>query len=430
MINYLAFIAAIAIATVAAYYSIIGLTTIFAAAVMPIAIMGGVLEAGKLITASWLYNNRTRIPFLLKSYLIFAVIVLMFITSMGIFGFLSKAHIEQTAESEENIALIQQLDKKLLRLNTTITNAESSIDKIENKDNTRNDEVNEQIATEEERIEKVRDQYQSLVDEQNEIIKNSGSQLKLLEEFIKDQNIKALQSLVGTKVDGNYGPGTSAKVNEFREKEQSRADEIIKDARDRVQELRQKELNEISKSNDVINRLRQSINTDGVNENDVARIKNLQNSIISSEEEIIKLNSEKFNLEAEERKLEAEVGPVKYIAELVYSGEADRAILEDAVRWVIIIIIFVFDPLAVLLLIAANMGWEHAREDRLKKLGRSQNRVAKDGKIVDAVEMTNPIKEEPTRKEKLEKLKEETEKPKKILKKKEVRAGYEYDVDV
>tara|TARA_B100000941_G_C28505800_1_gene557237 strand:- start:1121 stop:2413 length:1293 start_codon:yes stop_codon:yes gene_type:complete len=430
MINYLAFIAAIAIATVAAYYSIIGLTTIFAAAVMPIAIMGGVLEAGKLITASWLYNNRTRIPFLLKSYLIFAVIVLMFITSMGIFGFLSKAHIEQTAESEENIALIQQLDKKLLRLNTTITNAESSIDKIENKDNTRNDEVNEQIATEEERIEKVRDQYQSLVDEQNEIIKNSGSQLKLLEEFIKDQNIKALQSLVGTKVDGNYGPGTSAKVNEFREKEQSRADEIIKDARDRVQELRQKELNEISKSNDVINRLRQSINTDGVDENDVARIKNLQNSIISSEEEIIKLNSEKFNLEAEERKLEAEVGPVKYIAELVYSGEADRAILEDAVRWVIIIIIFVFDPLAVLLLIAANMGWEHAREDRIKKLGRSQNRVAKDGKIVDAVEMTNPIKEEPTRKEKLEKLKEETEKPKKILKKKEVRAGYEYDVDV
>jgi len=430
MINYLAFIAAIAIATVAAYYSIIGLTTIFAAAVMPIAIMGGVLEAGKLITASWLYNNRSRIPFLLKSYLIFAVIVLMFITSMGIFGFLSKAHIEQTAESEENIALIQQLDKKLLRLNTTITNAESSIDKIENKDNTRNDEVNEQIATEEERIEKVRDQYQSLVDEQNEIIKNSGSQLKLLEEFIKDQNIKALQSLVGTKVDGNYGPGTSAKVNEFREKEQSRADEIIKDARDRVQELRQKELNEISKSNDVINRLRQSINTDGVDENDVARIKNLQNSIISSEEEIIKLNSEKFNLEAEERKLEAEVGPVKYIAELVYSGEADRAILEDAVRWVIIIIIFVFDPLAVLLLIAANMGWEHAREDRIKKLGRSQNRVAKDGKIVDAVEMTNPIKEEPTRKEKLEKLKEETEKPKKILKKKEVRAGYEYDVDV
>ena len=140
--------------------------------------------------------------------------------------------------------------------------------------------------------------------------------------------------------------------------------------------------------------------------------------------------------EAKERKLEAEVGPVKYIAELVYSGEADRAILEDAVRWVIIIIIFVFDPLAVLLLIAANMGWEHAREDKMKKLGRSQNRVAKDGKLVDAVEMKDPtppqpeeVKKKSTRKIKLEKLKKESEQPKQI-KKKEVRAGYEYDVDV
>ena len=97
MINYLAFVAAIAIATVAAYYSIIGLMTIFAAAAIPIAVMGGVLEAGKLITASWLYNNRKIIPFFLKSYLITAVVVLMFITSMGIFGFLSKAHIEETA---------------------------------------------------------------------------------------------------------------------------------------------------------------------------------------------------------------------------------------------------------------------------------------------------------------------------------------------
>ena len=436
MINYLAFIAAIAIATVAAYYSIIGLTTIFAAAVMPIAIMGGVLEAGKLITASWLYNNRSRIPFLLKSYLIFAVIVLMFITSMGIFGFLSKAHIEQTAESEENVALIEQIDKKLIRLNETIEDAEVGIDKIENKDNTRNDEINEQIATEEKRIEKVRDQYQSLVDEQNQIIKNSGSQLKLLEDFIKEQNIKALQSLVGTKVDGNYGPGTSAKVNEFREKEQARADEIIKNARDRVSELRQKELEEISKSNEVINRLRESIQSDGIDETDTARIKNLQESIIDSEEQIVTLNTEKFALEAKERKLEAEVGPVKYIAELVYSGEADRAILEDAVRWVIIIIIFVFDPLAVLLLIAANMGWEHAREDKMKKLGRSQNRVAKDGKLVDAVEMKDPtppqpeeVKKKSTRKIKLEKLKKESEQPKQI-KKKEVRAGYEYDVDV
>ena len=131
MINYLAFIAAIAIATVAAYYSIIGLMTIFAAAAIPIAVMGGVLEAGKLITASWLYNNRNIIPFFLKSYLITAVVVLMFITSMGIFGFLSKAHIEQTSASEESIAQVQQIDTEIGRLNGIITRADEKIKALE-----------------------------------------------------------------------------------------------------------------------------------------------------------------------------------------------------------------------------------------------------------------------------------------------------------
>ena len=86
---------ALGISAVAAYYSIVGLMAIFSASAMSIAIMGVVLEIGKLITASWLYQNWKRVPFLLKSYLTLAVIVLMFITSMGIFGYLSKAHIDQ-----------------------------------------------------------------------------------------------------------------------------------------------------------------------------------------------------------------------------------------------------------------------------------------------------------------------------------------------
>ena len=394
MINILAFVAAIAIATVAAYYSIIGLMTIFAAAAIPIAVMGGVLEAGKLITASWLYNNRKIIPFLLKSYLITAVVVLMFITSMGIFGFLSKAHIEQTAESEENIAKIEQIDKKIVRLTDTIMTSEQAIIKIETKDENKNEQINFQIQTEEERIVKVRDQYQKLVDEQDKIIASASDNLDLLEQFVKDKDTRSLQALVGTKVDGVYGPGTAAKVNEYREKEESKVDQIIADARKRITELRERELTEISKSNELIDRLRNNINTDELNETDTTRIKNLQNTIIKSEESITNLNVEKFKLEAEERKLEAEVGPIKYIAELVYSGEADRDVLEDAVRWVILIIIFVFDPLAVLLLIAANIGWENERENRVKKIGRSENRIAKDGKLVDAMKMeTDKIEE-------------------------------------
>ncbi len=404
MINYLAFVAAIAIATVAAYYSIIGLMTIFAAAAIPIAVMGGVLEAGKLITASWLYNNRKIIPFFLKSYLITAVVVLMFITSMGIFGFLSKAHIEQTAESEENVAKMEQIDKKIVRLTDTIMTSEQAIIKIETKDENKNEQINFQIQTEEERIVKVRDQYQKLVDEQDKIIASASDNLDLLEQFVKDKDTRSLQALVGTKVDGVYGPGTAARVNEYREKEESKVDQIIADARKRITDLRERELTDISKSNELIDRLRNNINTDELNEVATNRIKNLQNTIIESEESITNLNVEKFKLEAEERKLEAEVGPIKYIAELVYSGEADRDVLEDAVRWVILIIIFVFDPLAVLLLIAANIGWEQERENRLKKVGRSENRIAKDGKLVDAVEMTDL-----TRKEKLEELKEKVE---------------------
>ena len=398
MINYLAFIAAIAIATVAAYYSIIGLMTIFAAAAIPIAVMGGVLEAGKLITASWLYNNRKIIPFFLKSYLITAVVVLMFITSMGIFGFLSKAHIEQTAESEENVAKMEQIDKKIVRLTDTIMTSEQAIIKIETKDENKNEQINFQIQTEEERIVKVRDQYQKLVDEQDKIINSASDNLDLLEQFVKDKDTRSLQALVGTKVDGVYGPGTAARVNEYREKEESKVDQIIADARKRITNLRERELTEISKSNELIDRLRNNINTDELDEVATNRIKNLQNTIIESEESITNLNVEKFKLEAEERKLEAEVGPIKYIAELVYSGEADRDVLEDAVRWVILIIIFVFDPLAVLLLIAANIGWENEREDRIKKIGRSENRVAKDGKLVDAVKIDEEEKVPPQKK--------------------------------
>ena len=404
MINYLAFAAAIAIATVAAYYSIIGLMTIFAAAAIPIAVMGGVLEAGKLITASWLYNNRKIIPFFLKSYLITAVVVLMFITSMGIFGFLSKAHIEQTAESEENVAKMEQIDKKIVRLTDTIMSSEQAIIKIETKDENKNEEINFQIQTEEERITKVIDQYQKLVDEQDKIINSASDNLDLLEQFVKDKDIKSLQALVGTKADGVYGPGTAARVNEYREKEESKVDQIIADARKRITNLRERELTEISKSNELIDRLRNNINTDELDEVATNRIKNLQNTIIESEESITNLNVEKFKLEAEERKLEAEVGPIKYIAELVYSGEADRDVLEDAVRWVILIIIFVFDPLAVLLLIAANIGWENERENRIKKIGRSENRIAKDGKLVDAMEMDSDGVEEASLQLKKEKV--------------------------
>ena len=239
----LTLLVALAISGVAAWYSIVGLMAIFAAAAIPIAIMGGVLEVGKLLTASWLYQNWKRAPVLLKSYLSIAVVVLMFITSMGIFGFLSKAHIDQTISTGDNSLLIAQIDKKIERENKRVVDAEKVIAQLD----------------------------------------------------------EAVQTLMDyDRIRGNDG---AIAVRESQKDER-------------------RELNDI---------------------------------IDSASSTIATLQSEKLTLDSEQLKLEAEVGPIKYIAELFYS-ETDKSILEEAVRWVILTIIFVFDPLAVLLVIAANMS--------------------------------------------------------------------------
>ena len=127
----LTLLTALAISAVAAYYSIIGLIAIFSAAAIPIAVMGVVLETGKLVTASWLYQNWKRVNVLLKTYLISAVLVLMFITSMGIFGFLSKAHIEQTTITSDNTLKIELIQSQIQRERRTIERAESTLARLD-----------------------------------------------------------------------------------------------------------------------------------------------------------------------------------------------------------------------------------------------------------------------------------------------------------
>ena len=113
ILTFVTLITALAISAVAAFYSIVGLIAIFSASALSIAIMGIVLEIGKLVTASWLYQNWKRVPFLLKSYLTIAVIILMFITSMGIFGYLSKAHIDQGSGTSEIYVKVERLNNCL-----------------------------------------------------------------------------------------------------------------------------------------------------------------------------------------------------------------------------------------------------------------------------------------------------------------------------
>ena len=252
----LTFISAISISVIAAGYSIIGLATLFAGAFVPIIAMGSALEVGKLVAASWLYNNWSNqfVPTSLRTYLFFAVIVLIFITSMGIFGFLSKAHLDQVKPTSSNNIKIELIDK--------------------------------QIAS------------------QQSIIDRSQDTLNLLDSALEKY------------VDMEY---------------------VTRGLKEREKQKDEREALNIAITNAI--------------------------------NEIAKLTENKGNLQLEQDKIEAEVGPIKYIAELIYGDKAEDY-FDEAVRWVIIVLIFVFDPLAVLLLIAANISLRtrtHAIDEKKKE---------------------------------------------------------------
>ena len=245
----LTFLSAISISVIAAGYSIIGLATLFAGAVIPIIAMGSALEVGKLVAASWLYHNwNSNVPRLLKGYLFGAIIVLIFITSLGIFGFLSKAHLDQVKPVSGNNIKIELLDKQ--------------------------------------------------INQQNLIIERAEKQINLLD--------KALE----VYIDKEY---VSRGLKERKKQEEERT--------------------------------------------------LLTNTINEASDKIAELTNQKASLSLEQNKIEAEVGPIKYVAELIY-GEQAQDNFDKAVRFVILILIFVFDPLAVLLLIAANISLRQWRKKR------------------------------------------------------------------
>jgi len=166
----LTLITALTISAVAIYYSVAGLVAIFAAAAVPIMIMGGILEIGKLVTAVWLHKYWKQATWWLKYYLATAVLVLMFITSMGIFGFLSKAHIEQTSAGEESVAQVQQIESEISRQRGLIARAEQKIVTLENSGTTQDTNVQSQIDKEQDRIDKAFDRIKPAIEQQNKII--------------------------------------------------------------------------------------------------------------------------------------------------------------------------------------------------------------------------------------------------------------------
>ena len=412
----LTLLVALSISVIAAYYSIVGLTAIFAAAFLPIVLMGSVLEVGKLLATVWLHQNWKRAPGAIKYYLTTAVVVLMFITSMGVFGFLSKSHIEQSAIGGEQLAQMEVIDEKLVNIDSKISRWTEDIERL-NKGG-QNTRVDNLIKLEQDRIDQARKSIEPQIKAQNDKIPlyqaQADKEIKQQEKRLKaaqnrskadieqankrlavlDKDVEAYTKQ-GTVKGGVFTADTDnvARGKELRKEQKPERDALNKQiAQAKKNELSvasavQREITKINKRladqikgvEKAISEIRKSIQPTielankniqkhtadaGTGSKEVeAKIEELEKKISDIQPQKDKLRDAKFQFEKKYRQFEAEVGPVKYIAELIY-GEADRSLLEDAVRWVIIIIVAVFDPLAVCLVLAGTMtiGWW--REER------------------------------------------------------------------
>ena len=357
-------LSALTISAVAIYYSVAGLAAIFAAAVVPIIIMGVALEVGKLVTAVWLHKHWSRAVWWLKTYLSIAVVVLMFITSMGIFGYLSKAHIEQTSLSQEQVALIGTLEDKENRSTFKIDRWTEEMSKLMKGEDVRVDNL---IANEQEELDKIN---ALIKQEKDDVRVDFDKQIQLQNDRLKQaaERKEADINAAAERFKNSLGGGAKydkavevAKANELSvasaaQKEIQRINGLLNDALAKVEE---KYADQIKNIQTRITDLRNQANNKTVDIE--SRVKELEGFIDSEQLIIDQVREQKFEYEKEYRKLEAEVGPIKYIAEFIYGDQADQNLLEAAVRWVIIVIIFVFDPLAVLLLIASQYTFQWAR---------------------------------------------------------------------
>ena len=371
LLGILTFLSALTISAVAIYYSVAGLAAIFAAAVIPIIIMGVSLEVGKLVTAVWLHRHWSRATWWLKTYLSVAVFVLMFITSMGIFGFLSKAHIEQTSMSQEQVALIETIDDKITRsegkierwtteMNRLLGGEDIRVDNLIDREQVELDKINVLIKAEKDDIRK---DFDKQIELQNKRIEQARER--------KEADIQAAKD----RFEGSFGGGAKfdKAVEEAKANELSVASSAQREIRninsklnDALAKVDAKYADDIKAIQDRIQDLRSQANAK--TEDLDARIEELEKFIDKDQVIIDGVREEKFNYEKTYRQLEAEVGPIKYIAEFIYGENANEDLLEQAVRWVIIIIIFVFDPLAVLLLIASQYTFQYVREDKGPRL--------------------------------------------------------------
>jgi hypothetical protein len=311
----LALIVALTLSSIAAWYSVVGLTAIFAAAVIPIIIMGGSLEVAKVVTTVWLHRYWVRCGVAIKSYLTMAVMILALVTSMGIFGFLSKAHMDQGVPTGDIAAQISLIDEK--------------------------------INTQKEFIKSERDNIESA-----------------------RKTLSQMDAQVTARLDRGGSEQSAERSVQIRSQQKGE---------------------------------RASLNKE---------ITSAQNRIEEANKVIAQLNLEKAPIAAKFRKVEAEVGPIKYIAALIYGDNPDTATLERAVRWVIILLIFVFDPLALILVVAAISSYKWEFDDK-KEEHKPDAWIADVGEKPTAEEIADYEQDDgPLTNKQIEQIKQTVEEPK------------------
>ena len=343
----LTLLSALSISGVAIFYSVIGLATIFPGAFWPVVIMGSVLEVGKLVTASWLYRNWQFTRWLLKTYLTIAVIVLSLITSMGIFGFLSKAHLEQNLAENTMTQRIEIINSKIQSEETYIKRQLKIIERAENTLNKTTTSNKDAIDLEQQSLKDVQDKFKTLLAVETNAIKELNARMNTLDKDVSDVLTANKQFFNEEKA--------ARELKESQKEERALINSKIIEAQERISTLKQDYTNDTALIQTRIDKLREGNVDDksGV----YAQIKEAEANILKAQNTIDDLVVEREPLEGKMIKLEAEVGPVKYIAALAVDwGVTNEVNTSEAVRWIILVIICVFDPLAVLLLVAANQS--------------------------------------------------------------------------
>ena len=367
---------ALAIAGVAAWFSIVGLMLLFSGMPMSIAVMAGTLEVGKLLTASWLYRYWNETSIMLRTYLTTAVVILMVITSIGIFGYLSKAASDQAGDIGDAVAVVERIDaqidreeNKIALIEDRILSIGGSVDvsaSIEAQEEIRDGawaRVQGDIDYNQEQIENVREQL--TVD-----IAQQDNRLAELDKAVNELRSKGVE-VVTLEEGGVFQRAETEKIdyiaqaNELRASQQAERDEIkaekqslrdtatadIKVFQDAIDNYRSQAQSDINGANAEINRLRNQSSTQA--DDNLIKIDTFNSDIDAIYANIVTLKDEKFDAESKIRNLDREVGPIKYLAQLIYGSE-ERDVLDQAIRLFILMLVFVFDPLAVMLVIAAN----------------------------------------------------------------------------